>query len=313
MEYNVELVHRLMEPGEMLNVNGVMVECKPVPDGDGRPAMDPRALRRELAREEHKAKEKGPAPTLDEMRSHMGGFNYNLCRQEIWTRYIEVPTSYGKVPVWGYYPRQGLVYVHGGAFFGGSPFTTENSCRLIADRADAIVWNVDYSLAPEHPYPIPCTQINEVVRYLHDHGAEFGMDPDRIAVAGDSAGGNLCASAALMDRDQGTYYVKAQILLYAKLTFFNHLLPGYSRDESVLPSWTRKSICCPGCFTSAPTVPMRGTRRCMSRANTMFGHLTSVLLLRIVWIFLKPCSSLPNMMGCGWRENSMPENCRTPV
>ncbi|MGM9660373.1 MAG: alpha/beta hydrolase [Faecousia sp.] len=239
MEYDVKLVHRLMEPGELLNVNGVTVECKPVPDGDGRSAMDPRALKLELAMAENMEKQSSPPPTLEEIRSHMGGFNYNLCRQEIWTRYIEVPTSYGKVPVWGYYPRRGrvrrpgLIYVHGGAFLGGTPFTTENPCRLIADRGDAMVWNVDYSLAPEYPYPIPCTQVYEVICFLRDHAEEFGMDPDRIAIAGDSAGGNLCASAAQMDRDQGTHYVKAQILLYAKLTFTNHELPCYARDESV--------------------------------------------------------------------------------
>jgi len=149
-----------------------------------------------------------------------------------------VPTSYGNVPVWGYYPRFGrkvrpsLIYVHGGAFFGGTPFTTENPCRYVADRADAVVWNVAYSLAPEYPYPIPCTQVYEVICWLHDHAGEFGMDPEKIAIAGDSAGGNMCAAAAQMDRDKGTHYVKAEVLLYAKLTFTNHELPGYARDES---------------------------------------------------------------------------------
>lgn len=238
MEYDSKLVQKLMEPGEILNVNGVQVECKPVPDGDGRPAMDSRALKMELDMQEKMSKQSGPPPTLQQIRDSMGGFNYNLCRQELWTRYIEVPTSYGNVPVWGYYPRYGriirpaLVYVHGGAFFGGTPFTTENPCRLVADRGDAVVWNVAYSLAPEHPYPIPCTQVYEVICWLHDHAEEFGMDPDKIAIAGDSAGGNMCASAAQMDRDKGTHYVKAEVLLYAKLTFTNHELPGYARDES---------------------------------------------------------------------------------
>lgn len=237
MEYESILVEKLMQPGELLDVNGVMVEVKAVPDGQAN-ALDPRQLRMELAMHEQMANHKGPPPTLQQIRESMGGFNYNLCRQELWMRYVEVPTSYGKVPVWGYYPRYGrklrpgLVYVHGGAFFGGTPFTTENPCRLIADRGDAIVWNVDYSLAPEHPYPIPCTQVYEVICWLHDHAAEFGMDPDRIAIAGDSAGGNMCAAAAQMDRDKGTRYVKAEVLLYAKLTFTNHELPGYARDES---------------------------------------------------------------------------------
>lgn len=237
MEYEQALVQRLLEPGELVEVDGLAVECKTAADSAPH-ALDPRQLRIELAMQAEQAKRKGPPPPLEELRAHMGGFNYNLCRREIYTRYLEVPTSAGTVPVWGYYPRcgrrprPGLVYVHGGAFFGGTPFTTENPCRLIAEKADAVVWNVDYGLAPEHPYPIPCTQVYEVVCYLHRHAADFGMDAGRLAIAGDSAGGNLCAAAAQMDRDKGTHYVKAQVLLYAKLTFTNHALPGYVRDES---------------------------------------------------------------------------------
>lgn len=252
MEYDSELVSRLMEPGEILNVGGVPVECKAVPDGDGRPALDPRALKLELAMAAAMKEKAGPPPSLEEVRSRMGGFNYNLCRQEIRTRYLEVPTSWGIVPVWGYYPRRGrsirpgLVYVHGGAFFGGSPFTTENPCRLIADRADAVVWNVDYSLAPEHPYPIPCTQVYEVICWLHDHAREFGMDPNKIAIAGDSAGGNLCAAAAQMDRDRKTGCIQAEVLLYAKLTFTNYGLPGYARDESAFTIVPEQAHLLPG-------------------------------------------------------------------
>ena len=237
MEYDSKLVEKLLAPGEMLDVNGVPVEYKAAPDGAPH-ALDPRQLKMEQAMHEKMSKPSGPPPTLQQIRDSMGGFNYNLCRQELWTRYIEVPTSYGNVPVWGYYPRFGrkvrpsLIYVHGGAFFGGTPFTTENPCRYVADRADAVVWNVAYSLAPEYPYPIPCTQVYEVICWLHDHASEFGMDPEKIAIAGDSAGGNMCAAAAQTDRDKGTHYVKAEVLLYAKLTFTNHELPGYARDES---------------------------------------------------------------------------------
>ena len=237
MEYDVSLVNKLLEPGVMLDVGGVEVECKSVPDGDSSHAMDPRAYKMELAMAAKMASRQGPPPTIQELRGEMGGFNYNLCRRELYTRYIVVPTSVGDVPVWCYYPRHqrenspALIYVHGGAFFGGTPFTVENPCRYVADRGDCVVFNVDYALAPEHPFPIPCTQVYEVICYLHDHAAEYGVDPGKLAIAGDSAGGNMCASASLMDRDKGTHYIRAQVLLYAKLTFTNHALPGYARDE----------------------------------------------------------------------------------
>lgn len=249
MEYASELVGRLLEPGEMLDVNGLAVECKAVPDGAPH-SLDSRQLRLELAMQSENRD--GPPPTLEVIREHMGGFNYNLNRKEIYTRYVEVPTSVGTVPVWGYYPRHGrknrpgLIYVHGGAFFGGTPFTTENPCRLIAEKADAVVWNVDYGLAPENPYPIPCTQVYEVICWLHDHAENFGMDAGKIAIAGDSAGGNLCAAAAQMDRDRGTHCVAAQVLLYAKLTFTNHELPGYVRDEGVFEIVVEQKNLLPG-------------------------------------------------------------------
>lgn len=236
MEYDGLLTEKLMEMSEVLEQDGLKIEIKPIPDG-GR-GLDPRARKMEREMQERMSGPQSTPPTLQEVRDSMGGFNYNLCRQEIWTRYIEVETSVGRVPVWGYYPRRGrkvrpaLIYVHGGGFIGGTPFTVENPCRYIADRADAVVWNVDYSLPPEHPYPVPCTQVYEVAKYLRDHANEFGMDPGKIVLAGDSAGGNMVASASIMDRDNGTGVAAAQVLLYAKLTFSNHTLPGYKRDLS---------------------------------------------------------------------------------
>lgn len=238
MLYDPSLAQKLLEPGELIDVNGLAVECKPVPDGDGRAALDPRALAIELEMARNTLP-RSAEPTIEQLRAEMGCFNRNLCRREIYTRYVEIPTSRGAVPAWGYYPRHmgenrpALVYVHGGAFFGGSPFTVENPCRLIADEADCVVWNLDYGLAPEQPYPIACTQVYESAAWLHEHADRFGTDAGKIALAGDSAGGNLCAVAAQMDRDRGTGFVAAQALLYAKLTFTNHALPGYARDESV--------------------------------------------------------------------------------
>ena len=106
MEYEMKLVQKLLEPGENLEVNGVTVELKRVPDGE-KHALDPRQLKMELAMHEEMSKRQGTPPSLEEIRAHMGGFNYNLCQKEIYTRYIEVPTSVGVVPVWGYYPRYG--------------------------------------------------------------------------------------------------------------------------------------------------------------------------------------------------------------
>ncbi|MBO5523360.1 MAG: alpha/beta hydrolase fold domain-containing protein, partial [Roseburia sp.] len=100
------------------------------------------------------------------------------------------------------------------------------------ERADCVTFNIAYSLAPDYPYPIPSTQIYEVLCYVHDHAEEFSVDAEKIMMAGDSAGGNLTAVCAQMDRDKGTCYLKAETLIYPKLIFSNYLLEGYQRDES---------------------------------------------------------------------------------
>lgn len=240
-QYDIKEVERLNREGKILDVNGVKVELKEVPvEHTG--SLDPRvkAFEEKMIGDmkEREATGEHHQPTVEEMREMMGGANFNLNTVEIYTKYIEVPTTYGKVPVWIHYPRHmkgkrpALLYVHGGAFLGGTPFTLENHCRLIAERANCVTFNIDYSLAPENPYPIPCTQVYEVLSYVYEHGEEYSVDTDKISIAGDSAGGNISAACAQMDLDKNTHYLAHLFLLYAKLTFSNHETPGYQRDES---------------------------------------------------------------------------------
>lgn len=238
-EYQEELVTRLRESGHFIEVRGVRTVCKEVPDGKMEHRLDPRVLAEERERADNAARTE-KAVTIEEAREEMGCFNYNLNTVQIYTSYLKIMTSCGEVKVWMYFPKKGreqggrraYVQVHGGAFFGGSVFAVENQCRLLAERGDCVVFNVDYALAPEYPWPIPCTQVWEVLVYLHQHAKELGIDPHKIAMGGDSAGGNLTAVCAQMDRDRGTGYLALQVLLYPKLTFTNDRLPGYERTIS---------------------------------------------------------------------------------
>ena len=87
-------------------------------------------------------------------------------------------------------------------------------CRALANEAGAIVASIGYRLAPEHPFPAAPDDVRAAVRWLHEHAAELGADPDRMAVAGDSAGGNLATVTARRLRDEGGPPLRFQALIY---------------------------------------------------------------------------------------------------
>jgi acetyl esterase len=111
-------------------------------------------------------------------------------------------------------PAPAVVYFHGGGWVIGSPNTHENLCKALANRARATVVSVDYRLAPEHRFPAAAEDCHAAARTVAERGAEIGVDGTRIAVAGDSAGGNLAAVVALMARDRGGPRLRHQVLIY---------------------------------------------------------------------------------------------------
>jgi len=100
-------------------------------------------------------------------------------------------------------PLPALVYIHGGGFVVGSLDLYDADARRIAAEVGALVLSVDYRLAPEHPFPAGLEDCYATLVWLTDHAAELGVDPDRIAVGGESAGGGLTGGVALLARDRG--------------------------------------------------------------------------------------------------------------
>lgn len=107
-----------------------------------------------------------------------------------------------------------LLYLHGGGWVVGSPETHEDICRMLANRMNAVVISPDYRLAPDFPFPCAIEDCCETLEFLVREAESLGIDPTKITVAGDSAGGNLAAVLAIMSRDKLLPNIFAQILIY---------------------------------------------------------------------------------------------------
>jgi acetyl esterase len=106
-----------------------------------------------------------------------------------------------------------LVYLHGGGWCYGSIETVDRLCRRIADRSGCAVLSVDYRLAPEHVFPAALDDVEKVLGYLRKAGADLGVDVSRLAIGGDSAGGQLATVTARRQRDAATP-LDYQVLIY---------------------------------------------------------------------------------------------------
>jgi len=136
------------------------------------------------------------------------------------TRESLIPTRRGVVRIRTYYPHRelgpALVYLHGGGWAIFSLDTHDRLMREYAERAGVTVIGIDYALSPEARFPVAHEQCVDVLRWVSAHGDELGIDPAKIAVGGDSAGGNLAIGSCLALRDSGSGdLVKALILNYA--------------------------------------------------------------------------------------------------
>ena len=146
-----------------------------------------------------------------------------------------IPGPAGPVPVRVYRdtdPAEGkrpvLAWFHGGGHVIGSLDTHDAMARHLCREAGCVVVSVDYRMGPEHPFPAAVEDCVATVRWLAEHGREVGADPGRIAVGGDSAGGNLAAVAALVARDEGGPALRHQLLVYP-VTDYRCRGPSYER------------------------------------------------------------------------------------
>jgi len=169
-----------------------------------------------------------PMPPLDKIPPEMVRAGYRAQRQaqdqkapkDVEVRDLKVTGAAGEIAARLYRPAGAgdptglLVYFHGGGFVIGDLETHDGHCRRLAAGSGCRVLAVDYRLAPEHPFPAAHDDALAATRWAFDNASDLGVDPRRIAVGGDSAGGNLAASIALDLRDDPQRKLAFQLLLY---------------------------------------------------------------------------------------------------
>lgn len=134
----------------------------------------------------------------------------------------KVKGPYGDIPVRLHYPEltdkpKGVtVYMHGGSFCLGNNDTHSKVMRIFSQESDTVVIGVDYRLAPEAKFPSWIEECVAVIRYFHENGAKYGLNPDDISLCGDSAGGflSLASFLYLRDHDPDVSYITSLILYY---------------------------------------------------------------------------------------------------
>ena len=240
--FDLKLLDALKQ-GKTEEVFGSPVLIKPIPD-DARPGvLDPREF--DLAKKTL-AERKAMSPTLQNLREETGFPNLNLNTVEIITKVIHLDYNGLPFDLWMYVPRKpfgkkdrkAVIYVHGGSYIAGSVYGEENPLKYLAEVAGCAVFNLDYSLAPEHPFPCALEETKIAIDYVKAHAEELGINPDELFLSGDSAGANIvlgaCESYAPSD-------FKGLILLYPAVALNLESLPfewresDYEMDETYKP------------------------------------------------------------------------------
>ncbi|MER6175286.1 alpha/beta hydrolase [Streptosporangium sp. NPDC001681] len=141
------------------------------------------------------------------------------------TEDLVVPGTRHEIPVRVYRPDVAraitplVVYLHGGGWQMGSLDSHDGICRAIANRTGFVILSVEYRRPPEHPFPAAPDDCYAAFVWAVENAEQLGIDPARVALAGDSAGGNLAAAVALRARDQDGPALAGQMLFYPATTF----------------------------------------------------------------------------------------------
>ena len=178
--YSDELVKKLGEEKEIIQSYGTEVIFKESPVDGRKGYMDPYEIKALENQQEHVGEEKCNEISLEKlaqrMRDSMGYPNLNLNETEIITKCESLVLEKNNVEIWRYYKRRtekkerpALVMIHGGGWIGGSVSVLENYCKLVAERADAVVFSIEYNKGPEKPFPNAQNDCFNCLKHIYEN------------------------------------------------------------------------------------------------------------------------------------------------
>lgn len=235
-KYNLDLLNKIHEKERIEFIQDVNVLVKPIPDCDEPGMLDPRYyddnkkmitmmkwMPKGLMKFDSSEK------SIMKLRQMFNGVKSISIASEsiITTEKMISGKDNNDIPIRIYQVNENiqnrpvLYYIHGGGFFGGNMDVVEQLVKLVVEKYNIIAVSIDYRLAPENPYPCGHEDCYEGLKWIYNHITEFGGNPKKIVVAGDSAGGNLTQYCTTKSLEDNTCMVQGQILLYPTVNMAN--------------------------------------------------------------------------------------------
>lgn len=190
-------------------------------------AFEKKVLEREMAKGEprvdlfyKKNETKMEGLNLNVLRTEMKREGMDITKEEIQEIRKLIPVEDHMIQITIYKKkspvekRKAVLFIHGGGFFGGDVQTKGNQCRYLAEQSDAVVISPEYRLAPETPYPGPLNDVMGTLDWIEEHAEELGIDKEKIAISGESAGGTLAVNCCLADDENR---IKLALIVYGAL------------------------------------------------------------------------------------------------
>ncbi len=201
--YDEDLPASIAAGARVEKIDGLNVELRPVPDDSRAHALDPRVA----ALFELRKSGKFPTPKgsdLISMRTRPNKESHQIDSGAVSEKVLLMDLGDRKIHLFVFEPKDHegalpvLAYFHGGGFTVGNIGQFRNALRYLAERAHCVVVYPEYRLAPESLFPAQQLDCNDAVNWVCEHADELGVDPGRVAVAGDSAGGSLCNAVTIL-------------------------------------------------------------------------------------------------------------------